>query len=72
MKYSKEHEKNLQNVCDSINSKSTFKVQIIYRNNKYAIVFGNGNESIEPYNYDCANGILQGIVKIMQLERGRK
>ena len=67
MKYSKEHEKNLQNVCDSINSKSTFKVQIIYRNNKYAIVFGNGNESIEPYNYDSAHGILIGVAKMIQI-----
>ena len=65
MKYSKEREKNLQNVCDSINSKSTFKVQIIYRNNKYAIVFGNGGESIKPYNYDCAHGILIGVYKML-------
>ena len=67
MKYSKEREKNLQNVCDSINRKSDLNVQIIYRNNKYAIVFGNGNESIKPYNYDCAHGILLGVVKMIQI-----
>jgi hypothetical protein len=67
MKYSKEREKNLQNVCDSINSKSDLNVQIIYRNNGYAIVFGNGNESIEPYNYDSAHGILIGVAKMIQI-----
>ena len=67
MKYSKEHEKNLQNVCDSINRKSDLNVQIIYRNNSHVIVFGNGNESIEPYNYDSAHGILIGVAKMIQI-----
>ena len=65
MKYSKEREKNLQNVCDSINRKSDLNVQIIYRNNSHVIVFGNGGESIKPYNYDCAHGILIGVYKML-------
>lgn len=67
MKYSKEREKNLQNVCDSINRRSDLNVQIIYRNNSHVIVFGNGDESIKPYNYDCAHGILLGVVKMLQI-----
>ena len=67
MKYSKKREKNLQNVCDSINRKSDLNVQIIYRNNSHVIVFGNGDESIKPYNYDCAHGILLGVVKMLQI-----
>jgi hypothetical protein len=72
MKYSKEREQCLKNSCDYIKRYFNLDVEVLFKENRHVIVIGNGNESVYPYNYDCANGILQGIVKIMQLERGRK
>ena len=69
MKYSKEREVILQNICRSINENHHINVRIEYNNNHHVIAFGNEGSSIEPYNYDCAHGILLGIDMMLQANK---